>query len=206
VRSTDSRTFTERARRAQIIDRATELVAEIGYAQTSIRKIADRVGVAMSVVLYHFANKEELVKAIVADAYQGAIAAIVPPLDAESTATGKLRAYIRANAAFMAAHRTQFMAVLDIGLSYRSAAGKRLDELAIDPGLATELASLDLAAIIRSGQETGEFRPLDVDRTVVAIRGALNGAVLEIARDPEFDLLGYGEELVTLFDLSTGRQ
>jgi hypothetical protein len=36
----------------------------------------------------------------------------------------------------------------------------------------------------------------------VALRGALNGAVLEIARDPEYDVLGYGEELVTVFDLA----
>lgn len=34
----------------------------------------------------------------------------------------------------------------------------------------------------------------------MAIRSALNGAVLEIARDPDFDLVGYGEVLVSVFD------
>src|SRR5204862_5851907 len=100
------------------------VVAELGYAQASLRKIAQRVGVAMSVLLYHFANKEELVGAIVTEAYRSAIATIVPALEAETTAAGKLRAYILANAAYLDSHRVQFMAVLDIGMSFRSAAGR----------------------------------------------------------------------------------
>lgn len=202
MRSSEARTFTERARRAQIIECATELIAEIGYAQTSIRKIAERVGVAMSVVLYHLANKEELVRAIVNEAYRAMIAAIVPALAAETTATGKLHAYIRSSAAFIGTHRTQFSAVLDIGLSYRSATGKRLYDLAVDPDLLDDLAKLDLDAILRSGQDNGEFRQLETKNVTVAVRSALNGAVLEVARDPEFDLTRYGEELVTMFDLA----
>ena len=203
MRSNERSTFTERARRTQIIECATELVAEIGYAQTSIRKIAERVGVAMSVVLYHFANKEELVRAIATQGYRSAIAAIVPALAAETTATGKLHAYIRANAAFMKSERTRFMAVLDIGLSYRSSNGERLDQVQLDPELIEDLGALDLAALLRAGRETGEFRALDADSVALALRGALNGAVLELARDPDFDMLGYGEELVTIFDLAT---
>ncbi|WP_279583221.1 hypothetical protein [Fodinicola feengrottensis] len=36
--------------------------------------------------------------------------------------------------------------------------------------------------------------------TAVAVRSALNGAVLEVGLDPDFDVLGYGEELVRLFE------
>jgi AcrR family transcriptional regulator len=205
VRSNKNPTFTDRARRNQIIDCASELVAEIGYAQTSIRKIAERVGVAMSVVLYHFANKEELVRAIATEGYRSAIEAIAPALNAETSATGKLHAYIRANVAFMKSHKTQFMAVLDIGLSYRSAAGERLDQVQLEPELLEDLGVLDLAALLREGQETGEFRALDTARVAVALRGAINGAVLELANDPDFDVLAYGEELVTIFDLAIRR-
>jgi TetR/AcrR family transcriptional regulator, fatty acid metabolism regulator protein len=198
-----SRTFTELARRSQIVACAIEVVAEIGYAQTSIRKIAERVGVAMSVVLYHFANKDELVEAIATEAYRSALAEMAPALETETTAAGKLRAYIRANAAFIKSHRTQFMAVLDIAMSYRSATGKRLDQLDVGAELADDLASLDLEAILRRGRESGEFRPMDTRSVAVALRGALNNAVLEVARDPGYDVLGYGEELVTVFDLAT---
>jgi TetR/AcrR family transcriptional regulator, fatty acid metabolism regulator protein len=195
--------FTKRARRAQIVECAIEAVAELGYAQTSLRKIAERVGVAMSVVLYHFANKEELVRAIVTEAYRSVIATVAPAVAAEPTAAGKLRAYIRANAAYLDTHRLQFMAMLDIGLSYRSGSGRRLDELDVDPELLGELAKLDLESILRLGQDSGEFRRLETRRIAVAVRSAVNGAALEIARDPEFDVLAYGEELVTVFDLAT---
>ena len=96
-----ARTFADRSRRAQIVACAIEAVAELGFANTSIRKIAERVGVAMSVVLYHFANKDELVRAIVTEAWRSAIATILPPVEAETTATGKLHAYIRANVIFI---------------------------------------------------------------------------------------------------------
>lgn len=36
---------------------AIEVIAEVGFAQASIRKIADRVGIAMSAVLYNSAAK-----------------------------------------------------------------------------------------------------------------------------------------------------
>jgi len=208
MRSTDgpgSRTFTERARRAQIVECAIEVVAELGYAQTSIRKIAERVGVAMSVVLYHFTNKEELVRAIVIESYRNAVAAVAPAIEAETSAAGKLRAYIRSNAAFLQSHRTQYAAVLDIGLSFRTAGGGRLDQLEIDPQLLGDLTTLDLETILRRGQENGEFRTFDTRRTAVAIRSALNGAVLETAQDTDFDVLAYGEELVTIFDSATRR-
>lgn len=202
MRSNETRTFTERARRAQIIECATELIAEIGYGQASIRKIADRVGVAMSVVLYHLANKEELVLAIVNESYRALIAEIVPTLEAETTATGKLRAYIRSSTAFIGTHRALFAAVMDIALSYRSATGKRFYELPVDPELFEGLAKLDLGAVLQSGQESGEFRQMETKNVTVALRNAINGAVLEVGRDPEFDLTAYGEELVTIFDLA----
>jgi AcrR family transcriptional regulator len=206
VRSEEAgRTFTERARRRQIVEAAIEVVAEVGYAQTSIRKIADRVGVAMSVVLYHFASKDELVRAVASESLVSAVDALVPAMEAETTAAGKLRAYVRAQAAYIDSHRTQYMAMLDIGLSYRSASGGRLDQLDIDPELLGDLAKLDLESILRLGRENGEFRDLDTRRTAVAIRGALNGAVLEIAGDPDFDMAGYAEELVRMFDLATRR-
>jgi len=171
----------------------------------SIRKIAERVWVAMSVVLYHFANKDELVRAIVAEAWRSAIATILPAVEAETTAIGKLHAYIRANVIFVKTYRMQHMAMLDIGLSYRTAAGHRLDQLDIDPELLGDLAKLDLETILRDGQATGEFRPMDTKSVAMAVRGALNGAILEIAADPDYDALGYADELVTMFDLATRR-
>ncbi|WP_341996627.1 TetR/AcrR family transcriptional regulator [Microbacterium sp. LWH7-1.2] len=49
-----------RERRALIIEAATALFARDGYGDTSLREIAERVGVSKSTLLHHFASKEEL--------------------------------------------------------------------------------------------------------------------------------------------------
>jgi TetR/AcrR family transcriptional regulator, fatty acid metabolism regulator protein len=45
-RSSVRRTFTEEARRTQILGCVIEVLAELGYAQTSFARIAERVGVS----------------------------------------------------------------------------------------------------------------------------------------------------------------
>ena len=184
---------------------AVEVIAEVGYPQASIRKIADRVGVAMSVVLYHFTNKDELVNAIFTQLYRLVIDTVAPVVLAETTASGKLRAYIRSNAAYLNAHRVEQAALLNLGLTYRTADGRSIEQLEVDPELLAELAPLDLETILRTGHERGELREVDPKLTALAIRHALNGAVLEVARDPEFDVIRYGEELVNIFDLTPAR-
>jgi len=52
--------------RGRILDAATELFNERGYAGTSIRDIAERTGMTKGSLYYHFASKDELLYAIVA--------------------------------------------------------------------------------------------------------------------------------------------
>ena len=54
-------------RREQIVARASEVFAELGYAGGSIRTIADRVGVAPASLLQHFGSKEGLLEAVLED-------------------------------------------------------------------------------------------------------------------------------------------
>jgi AcrR family transcriptional regulator len=52
------RTFTEEARRTQIVTAAIETIAELGYAQTSFTQIAKRAGLSgTSLISYHFTGK-----------------------------------------------------------------------------------------------------------------------------------------------------
>jgi AcrR family transcriptional regulator len=51
----------------QICAIATELFNEQGYDKTSLREIADRLGVTKAALYYHFKSKEEIVWAIVDD-------------------------------------------------------------------------------------------------------------------------------------------
>lgn len=47
-------------RRAQIIDEAVEVFSTYGYRATTIKQIAERVGVSPAAVLKHFGGKEQL--------------------------------------------------------------------------------------------------------------------------------------------------
>jgi len=53
-----------RERRALIVDGATALFAEEGYGDTSLRDIAERVGVSKSTLLHYFGSKEALLSAV----------------------------------------------------------------------------------------------------------------------------------------------
>ncbi|MEY9840763.1 TetR/AcrR family transcriptional regulator [Streptacidiphilus sp. EB103A] len=51
--------------RARILDIALELFAEHGYDKTSLREIADRLGVTKAALYYHFRTKEDILAGIV---------------------------------------------------------------------------------------------------------------------------------------------
>lgn len=53
-----------RAKRAEIIDRATALFGEVGYRGSSLREIAARCGISHPGLLHHFPTKEALLIAV----------------------------------------------------------------------------------------------------------------------------------------------
>src|SRR5689334_20030670 len=62
--------------RARIQSVALELFAEQGYDKTSLREIAERLGVTKAALYYHFKSKEDIVTSLVED-YFGAIDELV---------------------------------------------------------------------------------------------------------------------------------
>ncbi len=206
MRSRD--TFTSEQRRAQLVAAAIAVIAENGYPAASVAKIAEHVGIAKSVALYHFRSKDELVAAVTTTVFAAAAGYIVPAIAAAETAADKLAAYIRSNAAFLAEHRAETVALREIATSYRSADGRRFDEAVAEDAAANppqgDLALLDPAAIFALGVTNGEFRPdLDPVRAGSALRGALDGAATDLARlgaiGVDYDPVAYGETLVEIF-------
>lgn len=63
----DRRTDT----REQIRDVALELFAEQGYEKTSLREIAERLGVTKAAVYYHYRTKEEILESLFSDLLGG---------------------------------------------------------------------------------------------------------------------------------------
>jgi len=62
--------------RARIQQVAVELFTEHGYEGTSLREIAERLGVTKAALYYHFRSKEDIVRSLVEDFY-GQIDALI---------------------------------------------------------------------------------------------------------------------------------
>lgn len=187
--------FTRSARRAQIVACAIEVIAEVGFAQASIRRIADRVGIAMSAVLYHFGTKDNLVEAIVEHMYRTMLASLAPAVQAQSTALGKLEAYIRSSVEYFGTHRVALRALASLSTSYIPSDGRRFQELGLSPDIAEQLAALDPTAILTAGG----FADFPVESTAIALRGAVHAVVEQVLREPDFDATGYADDLIEIF-------
>jgi TetR/AcrR family transcriptional regulator, fatty acid metabolism regulator protein len=193
------RTFTETARRAQIVAAAIDTIAELGYGQASLARIAERAGTSKGVILYHFGGKDELIRELVAEVVAGGVGYMEPRIDAERTGAGKLRAYIESNLGFMRENRTHMVAIFEIALNARAADGSRLYDFSVqDAGVAA------LQGLLAYFQGTGEFRAgFDPHVMAMAIRAAINAVPAQLARDPALDVGHHARELADLFHLAT---
>ena len=77
--------------RQRILDAAQALFIERGYEATSLREIAERVGVTKAALYYHFTSKEELLRALLEplEAFQQQLLARMEgPIDRHTWAEG----------------------------------------------------------------------------------------------------------------------
>jgi TetR/AcrR family fatty acid metabolism transcriptional regulator len=193
-------TFIEQARRSQIIRAAIETLAELGYAHTSLAQIARRAGISKGVIAYHFAGKDELMSALVADVLRRADDFMRPQVTAAPTLREMLRIAIESNVAFMAENRADLVALLEITRGARKSPGGPSDlQDALSAGV------IAASQLLARGQLGGEFRSdFDPQVMAMAIRAAIDSLPPRLARDPQLDLQHIGTELSRLFLFAAG--
>lgn len=196
-----NRSFVETARRAQIVDCAIDTIAELGFARASVDQIAKRAGVSKGVITYHFPNKEEIVDAIVEKVVTAGRAYMEPRIVAETSAAGRLRAYIESDLEFIDAHRKALIALVEIAMNARRADGS----LVIGPeSLAQRAANLE--DLLRAGQRSGEFRRFNTRVMALTIIQAIDAVPALLLREPSLDVKLHARELATVFALATRKQ
>jgi TetR/AcrR family transcriptional regulator, fatty acid metabolism regulator protein len=193
------RTFTEIARRAQIVKAAIDTIAELGYGQASLARIAETAGTSKGVIIYHFGGKEELIRELVAELVARGVAYMEPRIEVAPDGADKLRAYIESSLAFMRENRNHMVAIVEIVLNARAADGSRIYDPSVqDAGVAA------LQQLLAYFQGTGEFRAdFDPHVMAMAIRAAINAVPAQLARDPGLDTGHHARELADLFHLAT---
>lgn len=180
------------ARRAQIVAAAIETVAELGYAQTSFAKIADRAGISSTrLISYHFEGKDDLIQAVAQEVLTAAAAYMQPRIRAATGHWNQLAAYLSSNMAFLRQNPAHLRAIIEIISAVRT-------EDVLQQGQATTLGLLVQG--FRDGQRDGEYVEFDPYVMAVTVRAAIDAACLQYAADPGLDLDAYTTQLLALFE------
>jgi AcrR family transcriptional regulator len=193
--------FIEAARRAQIIEYTIETIATLGYAQASLAQIARRAGISKSVIWYHFASKEELLRQVVTEIYTASAIEMGRAIESAPHSTRDLlHTYIRSSLTFIAKHRTEIRVLGEIFINLRRPTGELAYGLTDEEPL---LAVLEQGFC--TGQATGEFRQFNTRVMALTLRAAIDKFSAQLGTDGEIDLDTYIGEVTELFDLATRR-
>lgn len=192
---TEQRTITNEARRGQIVRAAIEVLAESGYQGATFTRITRQAGLrSPRMISYHFADKDDLLRQVLTEVFTEGARLIAAAITAESTAVGRLHAYLETNLRFLHDHPKEVRALRAIGPYVKNAEGRTYTlQESREPSVSS------LADMLAAGQRSGEFRDFDVRVMAVMIRGAVESAAEQFNGDPPLDLDTYVRETVDTF-------
>lgn len=99
-------------RKTAIINAATRLFAQKGFAETSTSEIADNAGVAQGTLFYHFKNKQGIIREIFSTASSTYLTELQKALDVRDTGIEKIEAALRFNREYSRHHTQQILLFL----------------------------------------------------------------------------------------------
>lgn len=195
-------TFTEIARRTQILQGAITTVNELGYHRASLAEIANRVPVAKSAIVYYFGSKDALLLHVLDHVFSALGTAVEAAVATETSPDARLRVYAESYLSHVDAHRRDVAAGVTIVLSHRDADGTPLYLLQSDEDTAL------LRGILSDGRDAGTFRSMPLDAAVTIVESLLDIAITAVQRDVDCDLTDLNAEIITFLfrGLSSGRE
>ncbi|MDL5205923.1 TetR/AcrR family transcriptional regulator [Streptomyces sp. ALI-76-A] len=199
VAKAKTRTFTQKARRAQIVQAAIETLAESGYAKASFSRISRQAKLSSTgMISYHFSGKPELFAEVAGTVVGRAGEFTAARIADESTHRGRLSAYIRACSDFIARHPLEARALMEIARLVRDGQIAGLDDVR------DSVTSVDrLVELLEQGRTAGEFGSFDCPTMALAVRGALDNVLRHHMCSSPDQLHYVTQELVAMFDRCT---
>ena len=173
---------------------AIEVIAEVGYAKATFSRIAKHAGLSSTgMISYHFAGKDDLFAACVAEIEQVTAAFMEPRIDAAQGHVAQLRAYVESNVALVGEHSAEVRALIDMVKN----AGSQ------SPAVNGRLALFERH--FRAGQAAGVFRPFDTRTVALSFASGLDAVVATAAAAPPepTELARIGRELADLYVRAT---
>ncbi|MEQ4722399.1 TetR family transcriptional regulator [Nonomuraea sp. B19D2] len=176
----------EQARRDQLIQITIDLVAEHGYAATSLTRIAQTAGITKGAVLYHFAAKD----AVVAAAYERVLGELVAEVKAAvdaAPADQAPAAYVRRMVGHLA----------DRPDHTRMIVGAMINGDPPDPSARWK----PLASLLQDARQARGLAPGPDPRTLaVIVGGAIDGIIGERLQDGDYDAQAAAEALIAMLE------
>ena len=88
----------------KILNAATQVFSEVGFAGARVYDIAEKAGVNKATIYYHIGNKDVLYSHMIHDIFGNAVEQIAGSINAEKGPEGKLRVYVRGFTRFIDGH------------------------------------------------------------------------------------------------------
>lgn len=160
-------------RRAEILIAAQRLFLEQGFEHTTMRRLADAVGVSATALYVYFADKDAILRAIAEVTFAEMLAVLEASQRAEATPLERFRAGLHAYVAFGRARPDAYRLTFLAKMMYPAAPGRRtLDCTEFEAANRSfEIMERGVVELMRSGQ----FRPGDSRLVAEAIWASLHG-------------------------------
>lgn len=183
-------TFTETARRAQIIQSAIATVNELGYHRASLAEIAKRAPVAKSAIAYYFGSKDALLLHVLDQVFSALGSAVEASVARAAAPDARLRAYAESYLDHVSVHRHEVAAGVTIVVSHRGTDGVPLYLATSDEDTAL------LRSILSDGMSAGVFREMPFASAVTIVESLLDIAITTVQQDLASDLTTLNAEII----------
>jgi AcrR family transcriptional regulator len=180
-------TLTDRGdKRPRLVEAASVVFAEKGYASTRVADIADRAGVGKGTVYEYFSSKEELLFAVFESINQNIASRMDKALDEGDSAMDQLLNLLQLGAKVVTEQSELQPAILDFWVASR---GRDFEEHYRQAVVASYTFFRDsIAVFIRGGQARGEFRSeIDAEALATTVVATIDGLGIQFYFDRSID-------------------
>ena len=187
--------FIAEARREQVIEATIQTLDEIGYVHASLSQIAKKAGISTALISYHFSDKSELMNHVLMKLISRSEHYILERVQQETTAKGKLTAFITASLAYQHIYPQRSTALLEIIFNARTPDNVPYYKLGDED---EDILARELQQILREGQDKEEFGLFDPAVMASMIQGSIAEYMGNTAITRKVDLKTYSRELVNI--------
>lgn len=164
-------------RKREILEKSMDVFLEEGYAGASYQKIADRCGIARTILYTYFRNKQDIFRFTIKQATEGLELAIQAQVsDQRRSASQKLRDILAAVVQRCVLDRKLFMVILEYIM------GQRDSQTNPNQMVRRRVIRLRMliGRVLQEGIKQGEFRPMNLRGINEAIYSLVEAAIVKL--------------------------